>query len=30
VIDAEMLVDTIYRLPEPSHAGETARDAGRD
>jgi len=30
VIDAELLVDTIYRLPELSHAGETARDAGRD
>jgi len=26
-IDAELLVDTIYRLPELAHAGETARDA---
>jgi chemotaxis signal transduction protein len=30
LIDAEMLVDTIYRLPELAHAGESARDAGRD
>jgi len=30
VIDAEMLVDTIYRLPELAHAGESARDVGRD
>ena len=30
VIDAEMLVDTIYRLPELARTGETARDAGRD
>ena len=30
VIDAEMLVDTIYRLPELAHAGERARDADHD
>lgn len=30
VIDAEMLVDTIYRLPELAHTGESARDAGHD
>ena len=30
VIDAELLVDTVYRLPELAHAGETARDAGHD
>jgi chemotaxis signal transduction protein len=30
VIDAEMLVDTIYRLPELAHSGEPARDAGHD
>jgi len=30
LIDAELLVDTIYRLPELAHVGETARDAGRD
>ena len=30
VIDAELLVDTIYRLPELALAGEVARDAGRD
>lgn len=29
-IDAEVLIDTIYRLPELGHAGETAQDAGRD
>jgi chemotaxis signal transduction protein len=29
-IDAELLVDTIYRLPELALAGEVARDAGRD
>jgi len=30
VIDAEMLVDAIYRLPELAHDGETARDADHD
>ena len=30
VIDAELLVDTVYRLPELAHAGETARESGRD
>jgi len=30
VIDAEMLVDTIYRLPELAHAGESAWEAGHD
>ena len=29
-IDAEMLIDTIYRLPELARAGETAPGAGRD
>ena len=30
MIDAELLVDTIYRLPELAHAGETAQEAGHD
>ena len=30
VIDAEMLVDTIYRLPELAHTGESAWEAGHD
>jgi len=30
LIDAELLVDTIYRLPELAHAGEPAQEAGRD
>jgi len=29
-IDAELLIDTIHRIPEPAGAGETARDASRD
>ena len=29
-IDAEMLVDTIYRLPELARAGETAQQASHD
>ena len=29
-IDAEMLVDTIYRLPELARAGETAQEANHD
>jgi len=29
-IDADLLVDTIYRLPELARAGETAQDAGHD
>ncbi|MHB8835399.1 MAG: chemotaxis protein CheW [Candidatus Methylomirabilia bacterium] len=27
LVDAELLVDTIYRLPDPAHAGEPAREA---
>ena len=30
VIDAELFVDTIYRLPELVHAGDPAGDAGND
>jgi chemotaxis signal transduction protein len=30
VIDAELLIDTIYRLPELARAGEPVRDASRD
>ena len=30
MIDAELLVDTIYRLPELARAGESVRDAGHD
>lgn len=29
-VDAEMLVDTIYRLPELARAGETAQEANHD
>jgi chemotaxis signal transduction protein len=29
-IDAELLIDTIYRLPELARAGEAVRDANRD
>ncbi len=29
-IDAELLVDTIYRLPELARAGETAPESGHD
>ena len=29
-IDAELLIDTIYRLPELARAGEAARDACHD
>jgi len=29
-IDAELLIDTIYRLPELARAGETAREANHD
>ncbi len=29
-IDAELLIETIYRIPELARAGESAREAGRD
>jgi purine-binding chemotaxis protein CheW len=29
-IDAEQLVDTICRIPEPAHAGESTQGAGHD
>jgi chemotaxis signal transduction protein len=30
LIDAELFVDSVYRLPELAHAGETVREPGRD